>query len=165
MFQLATFQWKKWKIGTKMDEKWVREGLEREGSRKRELKMVKWRGRRRDLFQFKDSKVMLSTYRLILNYNFVSFLVFCSHFYVSFYVFFLQVTKAMKMHKRSWKASKWMQTDESRQRVLAAANTNLTAVKTTLTAANANFIAAKNLRIKWRQKQSEPIRCSRNIQS
>ena len=56
----------------------------------------------------------------------------------------------MKMHKKSLKASKWMQSDESRQGVLTAVNSNLTVVKLTLAVAKVNFATAKNLRINWK---------------
>ena len=42
-----------------------------------------------------------------------------------------------------------MQSDESRQGVLAAINSNLVAMKTTLTAMKVNFAIVKNLRINW----------------
>ena len=48
-----------------------------------------------------------------------------------------------------------MQTNKSRQGVLAAANANLAAAKTTLAAVREKLAAAKNLKIKWRQEQSE----------
>ena len=104
-------------------------------------------------------------YRLILNYNFVSFLVFYSLFNVSFYVFSFQVTKSMKCTKGAEKASKWMHTDESRQEVLATTNFNLAAMKTTLATKNANFIATKNHRIKWKLEKPEPTRCNENMWS
>ena len=53
-----------------------------------------------------------------------------------------------------------MQSDESRQGVLAAANSNRAPVKTTLAAANVNFATAKNLRINWKPEQPEPTSCS-----
>ena len=43
--------------------------------------------------------LMLSIYRLILNYNFVSFLVFCNHFYVSFMYFSCKLQNPWKFTK------------------------------------------------------------------
>ena len=47
---------------------------------------------------------MLSIYRLILNYNFVSFLVFYSHFYVSFIYFSCRLQKPWKCTKEAEKS-------------------------------------------------------------
>ena len=55
-----------------------------------------------------------------------------------------------------------MQSDESRQEALAAANSNFAIVKSTLAAAKANFVAAKNLRINWKLEQPEPTSYSEN---
>ena len=52
---------------------------------------------------------MLSIYILSLNYDFFSFLVFWSHFYVSFMHFSCKIQRLWKCTKRSWKALKWMQ--------------------------------------------------------
>ena len=48
-----------------------------------------------------------------------------------------------------------MQTDESRQEVLTTAKVNLAVANTTLT-------VVVNLRIKWRQEQSDLARCNEN---
>ena len=58
-----------------------------------------------------------------------------------------------------------MQTDKSRQEVVAAAKEYLAAAKTTLTATRENLIRAVNPRIKWRQEKAELARCSENTHS
>ena len=55
-----------------------------------------------------------------------------------------------------------MQTDESRQGILAVVKFNLAVAKTTLAAARENHVVTVNPRIKWRQEMAELARCSEN---
>ena len=102
------------------------------------------------------SPLMLCIYILILKYDFVSFLVFWSHFYVCLLYFSCRIQRPWKCVKRCQKVSKMDAHNESRQRVFATA-------KYILAAANAKFVAARVFRIKGLAEQPEPIHCNKNL--